>query len=207
MAPILVCPAANFRPRLNHQPPAISTEMSFLRTSLLRTVRTPSPSVRTLTTLDPLLYTASATSTGSRASGASSSEEGNIAADMGLPKEMGGAKGPRGGHSNPEQLFGMAYSTCFLSALGAVHGIQSPTLKALPKSTSVRALVSIGKSPKGVPEGFLLGVELEIVRGPLMKVGLNEEAMVKLVKAAHEMCPYSRATKGNIEVEVRLVDH
>lgn len=60
---------------------------------------------------------------------------------------MGGAKGPLAGFANPEQLFGMAYSTCFLSALGATQGNLNPGLKPLPKSTSVRALVSIGKDP------------------------------------------------------------
>ena len=55
-------------------------------------------------------------------------------------------------------------------------------------------------------QGFLLGVELEVLKGPLREAGLNEEAMEKLIKAAHDMCPYSRATKGNI-VSPRLAHH
>lgn len=129
---------------------------------------------------------------------------------------MGGKKGPEGDFANPEQLFGMAYSTCYLSALGAVQG-QTAGAKPLPKSTTVRALVSVGNdaskkqavtlsshfltsAPELMPDaqGFLLGVELEVLKGPLREAGLDDAAMEKLIKAAHEMCPYSRATRGNI---------
>lgn len=143
---------------------------------------------RSLSSLSPNLYTASSTSTGSRAKGTAFTEEKNISLTMGFPTEMGGATGPAGGQSNPEQLFGLAYSTCFLSALGATQGNVFPDLKPLGKSTAVRALVSIGKDPKGTP-GFLLGVELEVLKGPLAEAGLNEAAMQKLVEEAHKLCP------------------
>ncbi|KAM0752199.1 OsmC-like protein [Meredithblackwellia eburnea MCA 4105] len=175
--------------------------MSLLRTSILRTAPR---AVRSISSFTPI-YTAEVTSTGSRASGTSSTKENNVSVKMGMPKEMGGAKGPEGGFSNPEQLFGMAYSTCYLSALGAVHGQLNAGSKPLPKSTTVRASTAIGKYPDGQP-GFLLGVTLEVLRGPLKEAGLDEEGMKKLVQAAHELCPYSRAIKGNVEVNIKLAD-
>ncbi|KAI5480298.1 hypothetical protein MNV49_001257 [Pseudohyphozyma bogoriensis] len=161
---------------------------------------------RSVSSLSPNLYTATSTSTGSRANGTAKTPEGNISLKMGMPKELGGNKGPADGLSNPEQLFGLAYSTCFLSALGATQGSLHPDAKPLPKSTEVRALVSIGKDPKEQLPGFLLAVELEVLKAPLAEAGLNETQMADLVKAAHKLCPYSRATAGNIEVEIRLVD-
>ncbi|KAL8292667.1 hypothetical protein RQP46_001279 [Phenoliferia psychrophenolica] len=203
--------------------------MSLFRTALLRIPRALPATTRSISTLDPLLYTATTMSTGSRASGTSATVEGNISVDTGMPKEMGGTKGPAGGMSNPEQLFGMAFGTCFLSALGAVQG-QTAGAKPLPKSTTVRSLVSIGKPKDGTP-GFKLGVELEVLTGPLKKAGLDQAGMEELLKKAHAMCPYSRAVAGNIvrtlsppaprfpaiattdpgfaraqEVEIRLVD-
>ena len=117
---------------------------------------------------------------------------------------MGGAKGSTA--SNPEQLFGLAWSNCFLSALNAVHGQNSPSLKPLPKSTAVRAHISIGKDAHEKLPGFLLAAELEVLKGPLKEVGLDNHAIEELVKGAHDICPYSRATRGNIEVHIRVVD-
>lgn len=87
-----------------------------------------------------------------------------------------------------------------------MHGQNSPTLKPLPKSTTVRAKVSIGKDATEKQAGFLLAAELEVLKGPLKEVGLDEAAIKKLVEDAHAMCPYSRATKGNIEATVKVVD-
>lgn len=117
---------------------------------------------------------------------------------------MGGAKSTTA--SNPEQLLGLAWSTCFLSALGAVHAQHSPDAKPLPKSTAVRANISIGKDAAEKLPGFLLAAELDVLKGPLVEAGLNDKAIEALVKGAHEVCPYSRATRGNIEVHVRVVD-
>ncbi|SCZ90624.1 BZ3500_MvSof-1268-A1-R1_Chr1-3g02108 [Microbotryum saponariae] len=162
--------------------------------------------IRSLSTLHPTLYTSTTTSTGSRAQGNVSTPEKNLDLTMGMPKEMGGSKGPAGGESNPEQLFGAAYSTCFLSALGATHGSLFPKHKPLPKSTTVRALVSIGKNKTEKVPGFLLAVELEVLKKPLQQVGLEDAEIHKLVQQAHQLCPYSRAVQGNIEVVVRVVD-
>ncbi|SCV68595.1 BQ2448_716 [Microbotryum intermedium] len=170
--------------------------------------RTPAAK-RSLSSLHPTLYTSSTTSTGSRAKGKATNPENNLELIMGMPKEMGGSKGPAGGESNPEQLFGAAYSTCFLSALGATHGTLFPKHKPLPKSTAVRALVSIGKDKTEklpIRQGFLLGVELEVLKKPLQEVGLEDADIQKLVRQAHQLCPYSRAVNGNIEVVVRVVD-
>lgn len=118
---------------------------------------------------------------------------------------MGGAKNSTA--ANPEQLLGLAWSTCFLSALSAVHAEQSgPNAKPLPKSTAVRANISIGKDAHEKLPGFLLAAELEVLKGPLAEAGLDEAAIEALVKGAHEVCPYSRATRGNIEVHIRVVD-
>ncbi|GAA5821124.1 hypothetical protein JCM11251_001974 [Rhodosporidiobolus azoricus] len=145
-------------------------------------------------------YVAHASSSGSRADGKATTD-GGLELKMDLPKALGGA----GKHHNPEQLFGAAYSTCFLSALAANHGILNKGSKPLPKSTQVDAEVSIGKDASEKLPGFLLAVELKVHAAPLKKVGLNDEQIKKLVDAAHDMCPYSRATRGNIDVTVTVV--
>ena len=117
---------------------------------------------------------------------------------------MGGSKGTTA--VNPEQLLGLAWSTCFLSALNAVHGEKHPGAKPLPKSTAVRANISIGKDAHAKLPGFLLAAELEVLKGPLEEAGLDHAAIEDLVKAAHAICPYSRATHGNIEVHISVVD-
>lgn len=123
-----------------------------------------------VTSLKPSLYTAEVSSTGSRAAGKATTkvrtsravlhpchadtthaQEGNLEITMGMPKEMGGNKGPEGGDANPEQLHAMALSTCFLSALNATHGRLFPDNKPLPKDTTVDASVSIGKAGGELP--------------------------------------------------------
>ncbi|KAK4047425.1 hypothetical protein OIO90_006170 [Microbotryomycetes sp. JL221] len=155
-------------------------------------------------TVDPILYTASATSTGSRASGTAETKQGNLSVKTQFPKELGG-KDHTQGTTDPEQLFALAYGTCFLSALGATHKELSPSLAPLPKSTQVRTHVSIGKPSNGLP-GFLLSVKIEVLLGPLKEVGLDQAAARKLIEGAHKLCPYSRALAGNIETTITLVE-
>ncbi|KAM0790491.1 hypothetical protein ACM66B_003365 [Microbotryomycetes sp. NB124-2] len=154
--------------------------------------------------LDPILYTATATSTGSRAAGKAETKQGNISVQTHFPKELGG-KDHTQGTTDPEQLFAMAYGTCFLSALGATHKNLSPDLKPLPKSTQVRTHVSIGTPSNGLP-GFLLAVKIEVLLGPLKEAGLDQAAARKLIEGAHKLCPYSRALAGNIETTITLVE-
>lgn len=135
------------------------------------------------------LYTAKATSTGAARAGHVESSDGVLTLDLSIPKEMGGAGGAG---TNPEQLFAAGYSACFHSALQAVARREKTKLDG----SSVTAEVGIGKQG----EGFGLAVEL-VVSLP----GIEQETGEKLVEAAHQMCPYSNATRGNIEVTLRVV--
>ncbi|ORY88430.1 organic hydroperoxide resistance protein [Leucosporidium creatinivorum] len=180
--------------------------MSFaLRQTARLALRSTPIQARSLSTLSPNLYTASSLVTGSRANGHATTKEGNVELKMQMPKQMGGTDHKKG-VSDPEQLFGIAYSTCFLSALNAVHSAQNPSLKALSKDAGVRTEVSVGKDASGALEGFLLAIRLEILTPPLRAAGLDDAGIQKLVEAAHDMCPYSRAIKGNVEVEIALVE-
>jgi len=134
------------------------------------------------------LYTAKATSTGAARAGHVASDDGVLDLDLSIPKGLGGAGGPG---SNPEQLFAAGYSACFHSALQAVARGEKVRLDG----SSVTAEVSIGKQG----EGFGLAVEL-VVSLP----GIEEETAQKLVAAAHQVCPYSNATRGNIDVELKV---
>jgi osmotically inducible protein OsmC len=135
------------------------------------------------------LYTAVATATGDGRNGHATSEDGMLDLDLRIPKEMGGA----GGATNPEQLFAVGYAACFHSALKVVAGRE----KLDVTGTEVSASVSIGADDQG---GFGLAVELD-VHAP----ALDQETAEKLVAAAHEVCPYSNATRGNIDVVLRIV--
>ncbi len=134
------------------------------------------------------LYTAKATSTGAGRNGHVASSDSALELDLSIPKEMGG---PGGAGTNPEQLFAAGYAACFHSALQAVARKE----KLSVRDSSVAAEVGIGKQG----EGFGLAVEL-VVSLP----GLEAEAAQKLVDAAHQMCPYSNATRGNIDVNLRV---
>merc|ERR1712093_608054 len=109
---------------------------------------------RGIASLSPIYTT---TSTGSRAAGLAKTESG-LELKMDLPKELGG----KGAQHNPEELFGVAYGTCFLSAPGATHGNLNKGGKPLPKSTQVDAVVTIGKDANEKLAGFLLAVELKV---------------------------------------------
>ncbi|HVV10862.1 organic hydroperoxide resistance protein [Amycolatopsis sp.] len=132
------------------------------------------------------LYTAVATARGDGRNGEVTSSDGVIDEQLAIPKEMGGAGGE---HTNPEQLFAAGYSACFHSALQAV----ARQAKVQLNGTTVTAEVSIGKDGPG----FGLAVKLEATLPGIEQGKANE-----LVNQAHQLCPYSRATRGNIEVEV-----
>jgi len=134
------------------------------------------------------LYTASAVATGAGRNGHVQSTDGFIDADVRIPKEMGGA----GGATNPEQLFAAGYAACFHSALQLVAG----QAKADITDSEVVADVSIGPNDAG---GFGLAVQLEISL-PAVERAQAEE----LVEQAHQVCPYSNATRGNVEVTLTV---
>jgi osmotically inducible protein OsmC len=135
------------------------------------------------------LYTAKATSTGAARNGHVASSDGVLELDLSVPQGLGGAGGAG---TNPEQLFAAGYAACFHSALQAVARQEKVRLA----DTSVTAEVSIGKQG----EGFGLAVAL-VVTVPNVERAQAE----KLVDAAHQMCPYSNATRGNIDVELTVV--
>jgi len=133
-----------------------------------------------------ILYTAQSTATGGRDGRAVSSDQVlNVA--LTTPRELGGAGGAG---TNPEQLFAAGYSACFLSALKLVAG---KSKVALPAASSITGSVGIG--PAAV--GFALQVELKI-----SVPGLPREQVQQLVEQAHLVCPYSNATRGNIDVNL-----
>ncbi len=135
------------------------------------------------------IYTATATATGDGRNGHTTSEDGILDVDVRIPKEMGGP----GGATNPEQLFAAGYAACFHSALKLVGG----TEKADVTGTEVSASVSIGMLANG---GFGLAVELD-VHVP----NLDHGAALALVEKAHQVCPYSNATRGNIDVTLKVI--
>ena len=141
----------------------------------------------TTTHLDKVLYTAVATSTGGR-DGKSVSSDGLLNVRLAPPKELGGP----GGATNPEQLFAAGYSACFIGALKHVASLQKI---AVPADTSITASVGIGP----IPTGFGINAKL-VVSVPRVEPAVAQ----KLVDAAHQVCPYSNATRGNIEVIIEL---
>lgn len=136
-----------------------------------------------------VLYTAQATATGGREGRASSNDE-RLDVKLSTPKELGG---PGGDGTNPEQLFAAGYSACFLSALKLVA---AHAKTALPTDASVTAKVGIGPNDKG---GFGLTAELRVALP-----GVEPATAQALVNKAHEVCPYSNATRGNIDVQLAL---
>jgi Ohr subfamily peroxiredoxin len=135
------------------------------------------------------LYTAHATAHGGRTGKVQSSDK-VVDLPLSMPKELGGAGGAS---TNPEQLFAAGYAACFESALRLVAGKAG---KKLGPEAGISAAVTIGKTPDG---GFGLAVEL---KGILP--GISREEAEKLMHDAHEVCPYSRATRGNIDVKLGL---
>ena len=131
------------------------------------------------------IYTAKAHVTGGRIEGHGRTSDGELEVDLRLPPEMGGP----GGGTNPEQLFAVGYASCFESALGVF------ARRAKADAGDVRVDSAVGLAPDG-KGGFQLSVELDVT---LPNVSDSSTA-VELVRGAHKVCPYSNATRGNIEV-------
>ncbi len=131
------------------------------------------------------IYTAEAHVTGGRAEGHGRTSNGTLEVDLRLPSEMGG----EGGGTNPEQLFAVGYAACFEGALGVV----SRRMKLEAGDVGIDSKVSLYPDGQG---GFKLGVVLDVT---LPSVD-DPQAAKELVEAAHHVCPYSNATRGNIEV-------
>jgi lipoyl-dependent peroxiredoxin len=134
------------------------------------------------------VYTASAVATGDGRNGHVQSTDGLLDLDVRIPKEMGGD----GGATNPEQLFAAGYAACFHSALRLVAG----QAKADVTDSEVVADVAIGTIDNG---GFGLAVQLEVTLPHV-----DDDAARDLVERAHQVCPYSNATRGNVEVTLTI---
>lgn len=135
-------------------------------------------------------YTATATATGGR-DGAARSDDGRLQVKLSTPKELGGAGGDG---TNPEQMFAAGYSACFIGAM-KVAGMQ---LKIkVPDNASVTAKVGIGPRSAG---GFGITAALAV-----SLPGLDRDQAQKVVDTAHQICPYSNATRGNVDVQLSVV--
>ena len=135
------------------------------------------------------LYTATATATTGR-DGAAKSDDGNLDGKLAVPKGLGG---PGGAGTNPEQLFAAGYAACFGSALGHVARSQ----KINPGPVEITAQVSIG--PAGAGFGLQVALTAKLP-------DLPRDQAQKLLEAAHQVCPYSNATRGNIVVDIQLAE-
>ena len=131
------------------------------------------------------LYTAAAHVTGGRAEGHGRTSDGELDVQLRLPKELGG----QGDGTNPEELFAVGYAACFEGALGVV----GRRAKTETGDVEIDSKVSLSPNSSG---GFELSVELDV---RLPSVGEQQQA-IELVRAAHHVCPYSNATRGNISV-------
>ena len=138
--------------------------------------------------LEKVVYTATATSTGGR-EGRSTSSDNALDVQLSTPSELGGSGGPG---TNPEQLFAAGYSACFLGALKLVAGKEKVSL---PQDTTVTGKVGIGP----IPNGF--GIEVDLT---ISAPGVDRGTLQSLVDKAHVVCPYSNATRGNIDVTLNV---
>jgi len=138
-----------------------------------------------------ILYTAHATATGGRENGHSATDDGKVDVRLSTPREMGGSGGEG---TNPEQLFAAGYSACFLGAMKFVARQDKITL---PDDATITADVGIGQRDDG--EGFGLKVTLT-AHVP----GLEAQTVKDLMDRAHVVCPYSHATRGNVEVSLNV---
>jgi Ohr subfamily peroxiredoxin len=141
--------------------------------------------------IDKALYTGRTTSTGGR-TGSTRSDDGALSAVLVTPRELGGAGGAG---TNPEQLFAAGYSACFI---GAMKAVAARTRTALPAEPTIDAAVTIGPMT-GKAGAFAVDVAMTIA-----VPGMRRAALEQLVAAAHEVCPYSNATRGNIHVALTL---
>lgn len=139
--------------------------------------------------LQKILYTTTATATGGR-TGTARTTDGALSVDLATPKELGGAGGPG---TNPEQLFAAGYSACFIGAMKAVGAMKK---LMVPDDVSITTDVAIGP----IPQGYGIQVDMRIT-----VPGFERAAAEELVAAAHQVCPYSNATRGNIDVTLTVV--
>lgn len=137
--------------------------------------------------LEKVVYRAHAKATGGRDGRATSSDE-ILDVKLAVPKEMGG---PSGG-TNPEQLFAAGYSACFLGAMKFVAGRDK---YSMPRDAYIDGEVGIGPIPTGFGIEVILNIHLE---------GMDQTEAEKLVEAAHIVCPYSNATRNNINVDLKI---
>ncbi|HSV80659.1 MAG TPA: organic hydroperoxide resistance protein [Ramlibacter sp.] len=135
--------------------------------------------------LEKVLYTAKAHTTGGR-DGASKTDDGRLDVKLSSP-------GTSGTGTNPEQLFAAGYSACFIGAMKAVAGKLKITL---PADLAIDAEVDLGPIPNAYGIAARLNVSLP---------GMDREAAQQLLHAAHQVCPYSNATRGNVDVQINLV--
>jgi Ohr subfamily peroxiredoxin len=142
-----------------------------------------------MNTIDKVLYRAEATATGGR-DGRAVASDGKFDLALSTPRELGGAGGAG---TNPEQLFAAGYSACFI---GAMKFVAMQRKVALPADTSITGLVGIGQ----IPQGFGIEVELRV-----SIPGMARADAEALVNAAHQVCPYSNATRGKIAVTLTVV--
>ena len=138
--------------------------------------------------IENVLYRATATAVGGR-EGRASSTDGALDLKLSTPRELGGGGGDG---TNPEQLFAAGYSACFLGALKVVAGRAKVVL---PADTSITGVVGIGPIPAGF--GIEVGLTISIP-------GLERAQAEQLVEQAHQVCPYSNATRGNIDVTLTV---
>jgi lipoyl-dependent peroxiredoxin len=138
------------------------------------------------TRLEKLLYTAKAHTTGGREGGESRTDDGRLDVRFSIP-------GTAGSGTNPEQLFAAGWSTCFLSAIKLIAGKRKIEL---PNGGAVDAEVDLGTTQRN----FILAARLNV-----HLPGVDRQTAESLVEAAHETCPYSRATRGNIDVTLKVV--
>ncbi|MET1028229.1 MAG: organic hydroperoxide resistance protein [Dongiaceae bacterium] len=136
-----------------------------------------------------VLYSTEATAVGGRDGGRAGTKDKSLDVQLSMPKELGG---PGGTGTNPEQLFASGYSACFLSAVKFVAGQKKIQV---PNDASVTATVGIGQ----IEGGFGLEVALKITLP-----GIDRAKAEELVQAAHKVCPYSNATRGNIDVKLTV---
>ena len=136
-----------------------------------------------------LLYQAEAVATGEGRNGRSRSSDGVLDVELGIPKEMGGPGGPA---TNPEQLFAAGYAACFHSALQVVARRERLTVE----DSSVAARVGLQAN---ADRGFELSVALQVELP-----GVERATAEQLVAKAHTVCPYSNATRGNVDVELQV---
>ena len=140
--------------------------------------------------LEKVVYTAHALATGGR-DGVAKTDDGKLDVKLDPPKVMGGG----GTGTNPEQLFAAGYAACFIGAMKFVAGTQKITL---PQDVSIDSSVSFGPLAGGA-KGFGIGVDMKI-----HVPGMEKAQAEKLVHDAHEVCPYSNATRGNIDVTLTV---